>query len=58
MMLNWSCLFLTLTLITGALGFGFLDGPVAAISQALALLFFVLMIGSVIHREIQRRRRE
>ncbi len=54
-MINSSHLFLLLTIITGALGFAALHGAIALISQVLFFAFFVLMITSVIHHEIQRR---
>ncbi|MES2658999.1 MAG: DUF1328 domain-containing protein [Verrucomicrobiota bacterium] len=54
-MINSSHLFLILTMIAGALGFVVLHGSAAMVSQALFVMFFALMVTSLIHHEIQRR---
>ncbi|MEO5915478.1 MAG: DUF1328 domain-containing protein [Luteolibacter sp.] len=54
-MINSSHLFLILTVIMGGFGFSGPQGTIATVSQALFVMFFALMVTSLMLHEIQRR---
>jgi uncharacterized membrane protein YtjA (UPF0391 family) len=47
-MLNWALVFLLVAVIAGILGFGCIAGTAASLAQALAVIFLVLFVGSLI----------
>jgi uncharacterized membrane protein YtjA (UPF0391 family) len=47
-MLNWAFIFLIVAVIAGILGFGGIAGTAASLAQALAVIFLILFVGSLI----------